>query len=246
MLCLGWSVAVTAQQLPHIQTGNQWLPATSQIDGKLSEWKGMLQAYNKATRMEYTMANDNKNLYLAIRSTDKAITAKILAGGISFLLNTSGKNNVNERPVITFPATNSIRTSGTNSQSFKILTDSTDIRKAILNLKGIKTLRYKGITDSLVSIYNPYGIKTKLSYSNKALIAELIIPLNLIGLSYEESAAFTYTIRLNGVPYPIYRGEGVSPPPMGAPKDRNPEPYLIADEVRSPTYFSGQYNLLKK
>ena len=253
MLCLGWTASVTAQQLPNIQAGNQWLPQTAQIDGKLSEWNGSLKAYNKATRVEYTIANDNKNLYLAIRSKDKTTTAKILAGGISFMLNSSGKNT-NAGSRITFPATNSTYVwskDGFPVANFELLSDSVAIRNAILQFKEIKALRFKGVSDSLLSIYNEYNIYSKLAYTSETLICELAIPLNLIGLSPEGSAAFAYTISLNGVSVPA-PPKGVMPPPPPPPiimepgKNQAPGSYINHAEIDYPTDFSGTYNLLKK
>ena len=95
-----------AQKQPNVQKESQMLPAETNIDGKLNEWPETLNAYNKATRMEYVLANNDDDLYLAIRSKDVGTTAKILAGGVTLNISPSGKKN-DDGPSITFPLTNS-------------------------------------------------------------------------------------------------------------------------------------------
>jgi len=245
ILCTILTCSVNAQKLPNTQETSQWLSSTAKVDGKLSEWPGSLQAYNKATLVEYTLANDNKTLYLAIRSKDKTATAKILAGGISLILNSSGKIKGSE---ITFPATKSTYSyvkTGWPVKTFNILTDSTAIRNEIQQLKEIKVLGLKGITDSLLSIYNEYGIESKLSYTNETLVCELAIPLSLIGLSQKTPAELTYSIKLNGVPVP--------PRPANIPMPQQlPPPVVIQrgggdeTEIQFGTYLNGKYSLAKK
>ena len=183
-MCLICLKTLSAQSLPNIQTQSVRLPADTKIDGKLSEWPEFLQAYNKATRLEYTMANDDKKLYLAIRSKDKSTTSKILLGGISFSLGTS--NTAYKDTVITLPATNSAYTyspEGRRTANFKISSGTAEILNSIEQLKEIKVLRFKGIQDSILSIYNKYGISSKLAYFNETLVLELAIPLDLIGIN---------------------------------------------------------------
>ena len=89
-----------AQKIQSVQEGNLWAPSTVKIDGKLTEWGTSLQAYNKTVKLWYTIANDDKNIYLAIKSTDMDNNNKILAGGISFILNTAGKKRIRAHLVL--------------------------------------------------------------------------------------------------------------------------------------------------
>ena len=82
-----------AQKLPNMQTANVPAPANIKIDGKANEWNNQFQAYNKATSVFYTVANDDDHLYLAIQAADIVIVEKILSGGITINLKRSDKKN---------------------------------------------------------------------------------------------------------------------------------------------------------
>src|ERR1700761_5505119 len=95
-----------AQKVSNIQQGSVAAPAGLKIDGKLTEWGPELQAYNKSTKLWYTLANDDQDIYLAIKSTDAANINKILAGGITLTINTAGKKKDKDAFIITYPVVN--------------------------------------------------------------------------------------------------------------------------------------------
>src|SRR5690606_26565773 len=103
-------------------------------------------------------------------------------------------------------------TTGWPEPNFELLSDSTDIQQAILQLREIKVSGLKGISDSMISIYNEYGIKSKLTFTNEVLVGEVSIPLDLVELN-STNGMFTHQIRLNGVPIPP-RPEGIPRPPI--------------------------------
>lgn len=238
-----------SQSLPNIQTKSQWLPQSINVDGKLLEWNGLSNAYNKATRIKYTIANDTKRLYLAISSEDNTTTAKILSGGIRLSLEnaeTSNKNMVEQ--VIFFPLTNSTYSyveTGWPVKTFKLLADSVSILQAMTQFKDIKVLGFQSITDSIISIYNEYGIKTKLGYASDVLVYEISIPLYLLNIEAKNLNILKYKVRLNGVPVPP-RPAGIAMP------QKLPSPVIIPKggvnemEIQTATDFNGKYYVLKK
>ncbi|GAB3924954.1 hypothetical protein [Mucilaginibacter myungsuensis] len=69
LIAIFTTLTTQAQKLSSTQTTAQWLPEQTKIDGSLSEWGGgQLKAYNKATRLEYVIANNKDQLYLAFKS----------------------------------------------------------------------------------------------------------------------------------------------------------------------------------
>src|ERR1700761_5417876 len=92
-----------AQKLPAEQTSNVPLPAGFKIDGLANEWKDKFQAHNKNTETNYTVANNNQYVYLAVQATDPLIIKKIIGGGITFTINTSGQKADRSPYSITFP-----------------------------------------------------------------------------------------------------------------------------------------------
>ena len=236
-----------AQKLPNVQSGGQLLPAKISIDGKLNEWPNGLNAYNKALRIEYVLANNDNYLYLAIRTKDVGTTAKILAGGLTLNINTSGKKSDNG-PTITFPLTNSgytISETGATKQNFKVLVDSSAIVKAIKELNLMKVNHLPGVQDSVLSIYNVEGIKAKMLYDNTTLVCEMMIPKKLLGL-VDLSTPFAYHLKLDGVVKPYFTGGAPPPPLMPNPKRSPTHISNITAEISVPTGFWGEYAMAKQ
>src|SRR6187402_767905 len=162
-----------AQKINNIQEGSVWAPANAKMDARLNEW-GNLQAFNKTIGLNYTIANDDKNLYLVIKATDPAITSKITAGGINLTINTEGKKSEKEAYIISFPLVdaNSLRSQMSQFRpkpgAAPMEMDSTTLanmrKQAVKTFKEIKLIGFKDIADSVVSIYNEYGIKAAADY----------------------------------------------------------------------------------
>ncbi|MEO8947091.1 MAG: hypothetical protein ABI308_01690, partial [Mucilaginibacter sp.] len=91
------------KKLKDIQAVSVFAPAKVKIDGNLSEWNNDFEAYNKNTKLYYTMSNDDKYLYLAIKSTDATNNTKIIAGGITLAINTANKKKDKDAYTVTFP-----------------------------------------------------------------------------------------------------------------------------------------------
>jgi hypothetical protein len=65
-----------AQKLPAIQQSSLRAPAGIKIDGKATDWGAQFQAYNTATELYCTIANDAKRLYLVFMySSQNALRA---------------------------------------------------------------------------------------------------------------------------------------------------------------------------
>ncbi len=199
-----------AQKLNNIQETSLWAPAGIKIDARLNDWGNSLQAFNKTIGLNYTIANDDKNLYLAIKADDPAIANKIIAGGIDLTINTAGKKNDKEAYIITFPLVNPTNLRNQMAQ-FRPqngagpgnMPDSTAIarmrKQAVTTFKEIKLVGFKDIADSVISIYNEYGIKAAADYDDKgALICELAMPLKYMNLAGSQKS-FAYNLKLNGL-----------------------------------------------
>lgn len=247
------SLSVNAQKLPNIQPSGLYAPADVKVDGKATEWNNPLQAYNKSIAAFYTMANNNDNLYLVIRTTDYVAIDKILGGGITLTI--TGKKGA-----ITFTTPTS---SGSNRSNIskevrgaEPLTDSllNKLNKELANnfkeaaLTGIAT-----IPDPTISVYNEYGIKVSGQIGmDKAYTCELAIPLKYITPVLADVDNFNYNIMVNGVKMNIVtstrNGEVVN--------SQSAEMASIMANIKingssmmelsSPTDFSGTYTLIKK
>jgi hypothetical protein len=203
------NLIANAQKLSSVQEVGVLPPANIKIDGKLNEWNDTFQAYNKSTMLYYTLANDDKNLYLAIKCSSQVASSKIIAGGISFIVNSAGKKSDKDAGIVIFPVANisggldlarSIKPVGATGGPTAIDTIETNIlhKEAISAAKEVKLQGIKEITDSVVSVYNDYGIKAALNYDAKwNLVYELAIPIKYLNI--KEGVPFAYSIKLNGI-----------------------------------------------
>lgn len=215
-LILLFFVAITtkAQKLPEIQILAPSVPLHLKIDGKDLEWNNSYAAENKKTTLFYNLTNDDKNIYLVLKSTD---VTKIMAGGITFMVNLESKKREKEAIGITYPlvaknnAAQRNRLGQNRQGGFQNNTNQTNhqrdsimsvLRKTQLAAaKEIKVFGFKNISDSLISIYNEYGIKAFATIDKEgSYFCEMAIPLTNLKASAAEISSFYYQIKVNGLP----------------------------------------------
>jgi len=201
------------QSLKDVQVTHVWAPEKVKIDGLLKEWNDSFQAYNKHTRLYYTLSNNDKYLYLAVTSTDAGNINKIVAGGITLTINTGGKKKEKDGYSITFPLAGKSAGRGPSGgrrdnrqgpRSLPAVTDTTAIaasrKQLIASSKEIKVLGFAGIADTLISIYNEYGIKAAIGYDTLGNYNyELAVPVKLLEISSGQPMEIAYNIKVNGL-----------------------------------------------
>lgn len=233
LVCFGSFKIAFAQKNIEIQVGNLWLN-NAKVDGKLSEWQLPLKALNKATHIQYSLANDDKNLYLAVQTNR---VGKIESGGLTFVVNGAS---------ITFPYNK--RRDRRKKENRGPIPPGEPIRLG--EFKEIHVANIKSIADTLVSIYNPFGIRAcGIRYDkNEGRVCdfEMAIPLKLLGLSASYQV-LNYTIRLNGyIPTSPNSIEGrLTPIPGKSQREMIELEEMIQDGGRV-SEFSGKYILAKK
>lgn len=208
------ALSANAQKLPAVQEVSVAAPANVKVDAKLGEWNDNFQALNKTTDIYYTMANDANNLYLVMKSADQANNNKIIGGGINLTINKAGKKTEKDAFVVSFPVANMANlrnammsgmrrpATAANGATAAQGPDSAmiaDMRKKVVStFKEIKLIGFKDVPDSVISIYNEYGIKAFVDFDEKgSLVVEMAVPLKELGLT--AGAEFSYNIKLNGI-----------------------------------------------
>jgi hypothetical protein len=262
--CLATCLSATAQKLAGTQQASLRAPANIKIDGKATEWGNQFQAYNKNTQVYYTIANDDDNLYLIIQSKRTDINNKILLGGVTFTINSSGKKNDRSGISITFPIIDKKDQAHIKLKDQPQLTSDTlsskmrsDSFKRVINKELIDKSRYigvigvKSITDSVISKYNDVGIKAFALFDDQIYYTyELKVPIKYLGLSINSPAKFNYQIKLSGAAANggaikqspdgrhliVYSGGQIAYAMVAAPQYMN---------MAYPTDFWGEYTLAK-
>lgn len=257
-----------AQKLPNVQDSSFWAPPTVKIDGKATEWGGKFKASNGATGLSYTLSNDDKNLYLTVMATDaEIITYKLLAGGLTLVIQKTNKKDDKEQASISYPIfDNANRPSFylTNPRERAPVVDAekfydsimvTNNAKVTASAKSIKVLGINGV-DSIISVYNENGIKAAGLFDNKKrFICELSVPLDRLNVLSSSPKSFYYHIILNGGPSrytrqtPFISGardaSGVAMPQEKVDEANNRLASMFAGRYAT-TDFWGQYTLASK
>lgn len=247
-----------AQKLPNVQTASLRAPANVKIDGKATEWNNQLQAYNKATNVFYTIANDDNKLYLTIQATDESIIKKIIMGGLTLSVNKTNKRDIKNAAAVTFPVYDiNYPPSYFNFNKSKIAGDSNVDSLMIMYNKTLSS-KYKligvsgieNITDSLLSVYNENGIKTaalldkQLNYTY-----EMAVPLKYLKLN--STTKITYNIKINTATIDGRKLEMVPGRTIVIFKGADGVTYQLGNDPQSlalvaPTDFWGEYTLATK
>jgi hypothetical protein len=208
------SITARAQRLPNVQKDALRAPANVKIDGKATEW-GQYQAYNKATVVYYSIANDNENLYLLVKAEKANMIKKSIMAGITLIVNRSAKKNDTLGQVsITFPLIprkeqfkinedvdkmhRDVKDTASMSRRadtlMRLANKDIDATSKMIFIKGVKD-----IADTLLSIYNEENVQAASRFDNKMnYIYELSVPLKYLGFSMDKRGPFAYHVKLNG------------------------------------------------
>ncbi len=135
-------------------------------------------------------------------------------------------------------------------------------KNQLATVKEIKIAGFKNITDTLISIYNEYGIKTVGLFDAKGeFVYELAIPLSLLELSINDTKEFVYQIKVNGLSTAGFGGGnggrtfagnagGNGGGNFGAPRGNAGAGFNGGSgsgmDMMSPTDFWGKYSFTKK
>jgi len=229
------------QKLPGIQ--KQSIYASIDIRGK---GEPLYQAYNKNTQTYYTMANDDKNLYIVIAGDKSNIIGKMIGGGITFTVkDMSGKKP--SRPLSTkyplFQRSVRYAIGGLFSDSSQT---TADINKTLeAESREILITGMKNDVPDTVSIYNDYGITAMGVLGVKRwYVCEVIVPLKYLDELTDKDPKLSFNIALN----PIQSYNQVSAAKQAAFNQ------IIANGNLSPSFlsnlsitdFSGEYVLASK
>lgn len=247
------STTVYAQKLPTKQQGSLQAPATIKIDGKATEWNNKFQAYNKATDIFYTIANNADIIYLTVQAQRNDVISKILSGGITFTVNsTSSKTNkgavsttypvlrdADQLNVVSFYVNKLSEHQSVNAGEFNVdpLNKKLDTKSKLINVSGITT-----ITGGSISVYNQDSIKAVAQFdSNMVYTYELALPSKYLALP--ANGKFSYQIKVNAPVEPKFAAIDKLPPPPPPMAVQGGATAVPANSFS--TDFWGEYTLAK-
>jgi len=182
------------------QINSRWASASQQIDGQLNDWADSLNFHNEETGFSFSMRNNIKTLFIAVKSEDSQNLNRIFSRGISFSFNTDGKKKAG--PTIIFPV---IERSGQTSKAATTPTAEQvkELQKSMLsNIQRINVFGFSDIRDGSVSLQNTYGLSAAASLDvHNKLVIEIAVPLELLDITTDHQA-IACLFEINGVKAP--------------------------------------------
>jgi len=182
-------------------------PTGIKIDGDLKDWGDSLRYYNEDKKLNYALANDKENLYMAIRVNDRTEQIRIIRAGLTLSVNTKGKKK--EVSSITFPVGNpdQPQTGLDDKKTNPDLLDQQDrdemMNAKLTKLRNIKVTGFPDIESDIITTSNTYGIKVALNIdADGYLNYEAAIPLKFFHADAADKSEWAFNIKINGVTHP--------------------------------------------
>jgi uncharacterized membrane protein YgcG len=178
-------------------------PPKIAVDGDISEWGDSLRYYDAEKHLNYSIANTQDTLYLAIRFNDRVDQLRVLRAGLTISIDPKGKKK--ETYSITFPLKtenglplSAIRDTGA-AESIRQEREEL-MREKLTSLRGIKAVGFKDIEDEMMTTANTYGIRGAVDYDdNGYLVCEAAIPLQFFHVDDLTKNAWSFNFRINGI-----------------------------------------------
>jgi len=232
-----------AQKLKSVEQIEMKYRPQIKIDGDLTDWGDSLIYRYEKQLLQYEIANDDKNIYVAMHVQDNAWQMQALHQGFNLTINKEGKRKEGMEIAFPIPDRESLRALATKDREEK----QHDIRIAVLG--SARAIYVKGLVDVVdgpVSLENNYGIKVAVKIDTNAVSYEAAIPFERLGINANEHLALAFNVKINGV---VMRTVGDSPLSRGNYRDygyRDPYGYYRNQPTRKEAQKeSGQWLLLK-
>lgn len=195
LLC-GFALQTMAQA--NKKTSMQRAPANVNVDGKLTEWGDSLAMYDSKSKLNYTIANDDSNLYVVAYATDRMLRHKIMAGGITIAVNSEGKKHKTFN--MTYPVPDKMALMSHRNEE----EDPEQVqRPSLIESTTIRVSGFKDVESDVITTNNTYGFKASISFDDKHnLVYETAIPLKMLYLKHGKNNDLAINISINGVERP--------------------------------------------
>lgn len=168
-----------------------------QIDGSLSDWGDSLRYYYDKQDLQFEIANDERQVYVAMRVKDASWQMQALHQGFNLAINRDGKKK--DGASITFPVPD--RESLRALASMDADERPTDIRQGVLNaVRAVFVRRMVDVLDGPISLENNYGIKAAVSVDSlDAVCYEAVVPFDRLGLEPSSNKEVAFNVKINGI-----------------------------------------------
>ena len=180
-------------------------PPNIVIDGDAKEWGDSLRYYNQEKQLNYAIANDQDNLYVALRINDRSEQIRVLRAGLTLSIDTKGKKK--ETFSITFPvgdqsANDMVQGAQDMQQNTNVTQEDRDelAQARLTKLREIKVSGFKDIESETMTTSNTYGFKVAIDYDKDGnLIYEAAVPLKFFQAADITKNEWAFNFKINGI-----------------------------------------------
>ena len=181
-----------------------WQATPVIADGDLKDWNLPLQYYDEDSRLNYSMSNDDKNLYICVRAGDQQSQFKMIRAGFNVWIDTTGKKN--QTVGIRFPLDEKLLPHHSPIQHEKGRKQDMNelMSKMVLEQSQMQLLGFKNAGNGVSPLRNESGIAAAIKWDSTGVLAyEAVIPFktfykdNLTSSSI--SKIWTICFVLNGI-----------------------------------------------
>jgi len=213
LLCIGplqlFLPNITFAQNKAVANQLQPPPSNITIDGYLNEWGDSLRYYNQDKQLNYALANDQDNLYMAIRINDRSEQIRVLRAGLTLGIDTRGKKK--ETFTMTFPVGDQ-SPQGMAETAQDLQSGNSDIKQEdheelmkakLTKLREIEVTGFKDIESETMTTSNTYGFKVAIDYDKDGnLVYEAAIPLKFFHSDDLFKNEWAFNFKINGITKP--------------------------------------------
>ena len=180
-------------------------PPAIAIDGDAKEWGDSLRYYNQEKQLNYAIANDQDNLYVALRINDRSEQIRVLRAGLTLSIDTKGKKK--ETFSITFPvgdqsANGMIQNAQDLQQNTNVTQEDRDelAQARLTRLREIKVTGFRDIESETMTTSNTYGFKVAIDYDKDGnLVYEAAVPLKFFHADDITKNEWAFNFKINGI-----------------------------------------------
>ena len=159
-------------------TKGQWKSQSSeQTCNDSCIFKSPLQFYDSNAKLQYSIANDNENMYIYIKATEKIAQIKILRTGILLKIDSSGKQKNTTSILYPIPNAKKGNTIPVNSPSnWDTFVSRFSYDHAYMKIKG-----FSQISDDEILTTNQFGISVSISWDEQEVLRyKAVVPFSQI------------------------------------------------------------------
>ncbi len=197
----------------------EWQGTDVGIDGIINDWSNPLRFYDYKSKINYSISNDQKNIFLCIKISDRPTQMKILRAGMEFKIDTLGKNGFPISFMYPLPNQNKAKHQrNTDNESDIKTSDKQDhsqiTKRYLLEAKDAQLRGFKPELGTSISLLeNTSGIQAAIHIDNGGIMCyEALIPFETFykkSLSPTDSnLVFNYEIKINALPAPSMSSGG--------------------------------------